>query len=328
MATVIAVYGYSNFGITEGAVAAAKAAGLGWEDAAQDMIFRPLGMSATSARYADFLAQPDRAVLHVPGGARWVARLTRDPDAQSPGGGISSSARDMARWVRMELNEGSLDGKQIVAAAALRETHKPIILTGLNPADQRLSFYGLGWAVSFGLHGPVWEHAGAFTNGARTIVRLLPDQHLGIVVLTNAFPTGIPEALTDSFIDTLFDGHPSRDWTAFWNRFFATLIGPGPGAAPDPYATPPASASPALPLSAYAGTYANDYLGTVRVAAEVDGLVLYLGPDGHVRRKLRHFDRMPPRLAGFLGFYTVWFEWKPDVEDAGGRGRIGARFGR
>ena len=180
-----AVYGYSNFGITEGAVAAAKAAGLGWEKAAQDIIFRPLGMSATSARYADFLAQPDRAVLHVPGGARWIARLTRDPDAQSPGGGISSSARDMARWVRMELNEGSLDGKQIVATAALRETHKPIILTGLNPADQRPSFYGLGWAVSFGPHGPVWEHAGAFTNGARTIVRLLPDQHLGIVVLTN-----------------------------------------------------------------------------------------------------------------------------------------------
>jgi CubicO group peptidase (beta-lactamase class C family) len=47
-------YSYSNFGITEGAVAAAKAAGLAWEDAAEERLYKPLGMTSTSSRYSDF----------------------------------------------------------------------------------------------------------------------------------------------------------------------------------------------------------------------------------------------------------------------------------
>ena len=50
-------YAYSNFGLTEGGVAAAKAAGMTWEDAAEAKLYRPLGMSDTSSRYADFLAR-------------------------------------------------------------------------------------------------------------------------------------------------------------------------------------------------------------------------------------------------------------------------------
>ena len=48
-------YSYSNFGLTAGAVAVAKAAGMSWEDAAEAKLYKPLGMSSTSSRYADFL---------------------------------------------------------------------------------------------------------------------------------------------------------------------------------------------------------------------------------------------------------------------------------
>jgi CubicO group peptidase (beta-lactamase class C family) len=87
-------YSYSNFGLTEGAIAAAKPTGKDWETIAEERLYRPLGMTSTSSRYADFLARANRAALHIKVDGAWTARLKRDPDAQAPAGGVSSSARD------------------------------------------------------------------------------------------------------------------------------------------------------------------------------------------------------------------------------------------
>ena len=51
------VYNYSNFGMTVGAEAVAEAAGTSWEDLAERELYAPLGMTSTSSRYEDFLAQ-------------------------------------------------------------------------------------------------------------------------------------------------------------------------------------------------------------------------------------------------------------------------------
>lgn len=64
-------YSYSNFGLTEGAIAAAKPTGKPWEDITQEKLFKPLGMTSTSARYADFLTRPNRAELHVQVDGAW-----------------------------------------------------------------------------------------------------------------------------------------------------------------------------------------------------------------------------------------------------------------
>jgi hypothetical protein len=57
------------------------------------------------------------------------------------------------------------------------------------------------------------------------------------------------------------------------------------------YGKPPDDPSPALPLAAYAGTYANDYLGQVRVVADGADLTLALGAGGKITYPLTHFDR-------------------------------------
>ena len=59
-------YSYSNFGLTEGAVAAARVSGRSWEEAAEEKLYKPLGMNSTSSRYRDFMNQANRAALHVP----------------------------------------------------------------------------------------------------------------------------------------------------------------------------------------------------------------------------------------------------------------------
>jgi CubicO group peptidase (beta-lactamase class C family) len=204
-------YSYSNFGLTEGGVAAARAAGISWEDAADAKLYEPLGMTSTSSRYADFLTRTNRATLHVPYEGSWQASAKRMPDAQAPAGGVSSSARDLAQWMRLELGNGMYDGVQLIAAEALKQTHLPLFERGTHPITGLPSFYGLGWSVAYGPHGPLWGHAGAFSNGARTVVNLLPSEDLGIVLLANAFPTGIPEAVANTFFDLVFEGEPTRD---------------------------------------------------------------------------------------------------------------------
>ena len=284
-------YSYSNFGLTEGAVAAARPTGKPWESLAEERLFRPLGMASTSARYADFLSRTNRAALHVRADGAWAAKLRRDPDMQSPAGGVSSSARDLAQWMRLELADGVHDGATLIASSALAETHTPLVARGANPVTGGSSFYGLGWNVEFGRHGLSWGHAGAFSVGARSLVTLYPKANLGIVVLTNAFPTGAPEGLADSFADLVFDGKVGKDWVEAWDGVYQGLFGPAVAAAKAAYAAPPAAPTAAMPLAAYAGRYANAYIGEAIVADRDGVLTLSVGPGGARAYALRHFDR-------------------------------------
>jgi CubicO group peptidase (beta-lactamase class C family) len=284
-------YSYSNFGFTEGALAAARPTGKSWSAVARDRLFAPLGMTTTSTSYADFLSRPDRAALHVRVGDAWVAKLTRDPDAQAPAGGVSSSIRDLARWLRLEVGNGQFEGKPVVAASALAQTHAPLMARGSNPVTGSAAFYGLGWNVEFGRHGLVWGHAGAFSVGAQTLVSIHPEAKLGVIVLTNAFPSGVPEGLADSFADLVFDGRIGQDWQTLWGDAYRGLFAPSIAAAKATYGTPPTSATAALAPAAYAGRYANAYVGEATVAEADGGLTLAVGPGGARRFALKHFDR-------------------------------------
>lgn len=276
-------YAYTNFLLTEAAVATARAAGTTWEELITERVFIPLGMTRTSPRAADFYADPNRASIHFIDGGAAIPRFERQPDAQSPAGGVSSTVRDMANWLILQLNEGRFEGTQIVDAAALAETHRPQIVRG-SDRQGRAVFYGLGWNVDYTADGETrLSHAGAFFVGARTEVTLLPDHKLGIVVLTNAFPTGVPEAVTNAFLDVLLRGEPAQDYLPAYEQVFASMIFV-------PTYDVPASVSPALPGSAYAGRYLNDYYGDAEVVADGAGLSLLLGP-GARAFSLSHFDR-------------------------------------
>src|SRR5438093_182041 len=183
-------YAYTNFGMTEAAVATAKACGLEWEALCQEKLYKPLGMTSTSSRYADFITRSNKALGHALVGGKWVQKFKRDPDVQSPTGGVSSSVNDVAKWMRLQLANGKFEGKQIVEEKALAETHHPHMLTGFNPFTQLPTLYGLGWNVSYDPEGRLrLNHSGAFNLGAATYVRLVRTERIGFVVLTNGYHT-------------------------------------------------------------------------------------------------------------------------------------------
>lgn len=274
-------YEYTNFGMTEAAVAAARTTGMAWEDLSADRLYRPLGMRSTSSRFADYINAPDRASGHVLVDGAWQARYVREPDAQSPAGGVSSTARDMAQWMRLQLAGGSVDGRRIVDEEALAETHRPqsISLPPADPSTDHAGLYGLGWNVGSDAEGRVrLSHSGAFALGAGTTVYLLPAEELGIVVLTNAAPIGVAEAIAVSFLDLATAGAIQRDWVAAYGQAFAAVVNaPNYGKDQD-YSVPPTNPIAARPLGDYAGRYANDYVGEVEIVQSGGELVMRLGP--------------------------------------------------
>ena len=282
-------YAYSNFGLTEGAVAAARASGLSWDDACEEKLYKPLGMASTSSRYRDFENRANRAALHVPVDGSWASFTRRNADAQAPAGGVSSNARDLAQWLRLLLADGRYDGRPLIDKAALQRAQVPAIVRGIDPGTGAASFYGYGWAIDYREHGVELTHAGAFSAGARTTAHLIPGEQLAIVVLANAFPSGVPEGIAATFFDLVFKGQPTRDWVAQDNQVFETLYKEmmKPSLA---YATLPASPAAALPVAAYLGDYANDYVGNARVVDSGGSLYLQLGPAGK-RFPLTHFNR-------------------------------------
>lgn len=283
-------YAYTNFGLTEAAVAASKAYGLTWETASQEKLFKPLHMNSTSARFADFMARPDHALGHVLVNGTWTQKYRRQPDAQSPAGGVSSSVNDMAQWMRLQLGNGKLDGKQIVSESALLETHKPQMQTNFNPLTGLPNFYGLGMNVSYDQHGLLHlSHSGAFAMGNATVVNMIPKEHLGIVVLTNSYPIGYAEGLAADFMDLVQYGKQQQDWIALFKKVFADPATLGLNKAFD-YDKLPAKPSPALPNSAYIGTYNNNLIGPASVIEANGNLALCLGPNANPL-PMKHYDR-------------------------------------
>lgn len=283
-------YAYTNFGLTEGAVAAAKAYGTSWEEASEQKLFKPLGMNSTSAKFADYANRSNKAAGHVRVGGGWEHKYTREPDAQSPAGGISSSINDMSKWLRLRLANGKFEGKQIVDEKALAETNHPHMLTGFSPLSHLPGFYGLGMNVSYDEEGKLrLSHSGGFALGVATSTILIPDEQLAVVVLTNTYPVGVAEGLTATFMDEALNGKQSQDWFAIYKKVFADPATLGLGKNFD-YSKPPTTISASLKKEAYIGTYTNDFFGDISIV-EKDGQLAILEGPHKMSFPLKHFDR-------------------------------------
>ncbi|OUL73771.1 serine hydrolase [Paraburkholderia hospita] len=280
-------YAYTNFGLTAGAISVASAAGVDWATLSEQTLYQPLGMASTSSRYADFIARANRATGHVKRNGQWVVGLGSMPDAQSPAGGVSSSANDMAKWLAMMLGNGVFNGKRLVDATALNAAISPQSQTAPAGNGQSASYYGFGFNVGTTAAGrATYSHSGAFGAGAATNFVVVPSTGCAIVALTNGWPIGVPEALTAQFFDLVQFGSIQRDWFKLYNDALAGLARPAGSLVG---VAPPVSPFPARALSTYTGTYNNDYYGPAQISDAGGSLLLTIGATP-LRLPLSHWD--------------------------------------
>ena len=256
-------YNYSNFGFTEGGQAAADAMKMTWEDLADEVLFRKLGMSASSYRHSDYAradkqshpacAAREQRVGSRNTGATPIPRLR--PGARvhraGPGPMAPAAARKTAatRASPLLIRRPS---KQPTFPMRSPGRHRPRLP---DPAS-------MGWAgTSPTTIRPASKlgHSGAFNLGAATAVSMLPGEQLAIVALTNGRPQGIPEAIAAGFLDTAQHGSPTVDWLAFTAGVFKQI---DESEKPEvDYTKAPSDPAPAKANSAYTGTYDNSYYG-------------------------------------------------------------------
>ena len=123
-------YAYTNFGLTAGGRGGRRQARASrGRTSADDVLFKPLGMSSTSYRFADFEARPNRAIGHIHVDGKYEPLYMRDPQPEAPAGGASASVNDMTHWLAMVLADGSYDGKQLVDPKALLPALTPQIVS-------------------------------------------------------------------------------------------------------------------------------------------------------------------------------------------------------
>jgi len=262
----------NNLWVTAAAVVEAKT-GKTWEQNIQERIFDPLGMSESSTSQEDLFKSGNMATFHTFDG-KTVKPIARDwpffnwPYVYGPAGGINSNVLDMARWVRMQLGEGTFEGRQVIGKENLDFTHEP-----QTPVPGGKNAYCLGWVKTEYAPCPLVWHNGA-TTGSATLVMMAPGLDIGIVILSNLV-TPAPDTLGLVFMD-LYTGKkdaPDRLGTALegWKKKFAGKAG---------MSARPKGATPPLPNAAYAGAYESPLFGTALLMERQGQLVLRLGPKG------------------------------------------------
>jgi len=286
-----ASYGYSNLMFIAAGEVISAVSGMPWQDFLEERVLRPLGMDRTVTSVADLSGVANVATPHKNRTDGIFPVAWYNWDAMAAAGGIISSVSDMARWMKLRLNHGEWDGLTLFSEESSWEMwriHTPLrISPGARRSQPSTHFrgYGLGWGLNDYQGRMVASHGGGY-DGMFSRVVLVPEENLGIAVLTNSM-TSITTAIANTILDEYL-GAEDRDWSGpmleGWrsarerfegrqNRFLEERM-EGTG--------------PSLALDAYTGTFGGDMYGDATVSLEDGGLVLRLLPNPDLVAELIH----------------------------------------
>jgi CubicO group peptidase (beta-lactamase class C family) len=284
-------YEYNNLCYLVAGFAITSAAKQPWNEFVQRRLFEPLGMSGAVFTKGEALKARDHATPHrhnanfEPEVMPWY-----DDDRQiRASGSIKAGVRDLSKWLRLQLGDGVLDGKRVVPAAVLGETHRPQMVVPLDPdaakhADTTQMSYGLGWAITDYRGHHLLSHGGA-VDGFRARLLLFPKDRLGIMLLTNVEEMRVVSAVGNTLADQLL-GLSRKDWNAHYLDQRKTAEAARKARADRLAASRQPGTKPSRSADAYAGSYQDAAYGIAKIEADGGGLVLHWSS---YKTKLRHF---------------------------------------
>lgn len=190
--------------------------GKSWDEFVQERILTPLGMDHSNTSVRDFQPSSDIAMPHKTKNGKPFAIAWKNVDNIGPAISINSNAHDMAQWIRFQLADGKVGKKRLVSAQSIEDTHNVQTLIPdsdmdrINYPDAQISYYGFGWRMH-NYHGNrVIEHEG-MVDGMTSLVAMLPEQNMGIIILSNQDVNYLPNAVMYRAFDTLLN-FPTQDW--------------------------------------------------------------------------------------------------------------------
>ncbi len=315
-------YGYQNIMFLTAGEVLEAVTGETWDEYLRDHIFSTLGMERTTTTTRGIHALENVATPHVLLQDEVIAVPWRDFDNVGGAGAVNSSALDMARWIRLHLGAGAYEGKRLVSEEVIREMQTPQTVIRRSETTRRLfpeihfQAYGLGWSLQDYRGRKMVRHGGAL-DGMRTQVGMIPEEDLGVVVITNLNNSWIPQVILYHVFDA-FLGPRDKDWNQLMREVWLEGREEAEERRREEEGARVEGTTPSLPLEAYTGTYEDILYGTAEVRLEEGGLVLEVGPSFVGDLEHWHFDTFRARWRDEpLGLAWVQFRLnrKGEVEE-------------
>ena len=265
-------------------------AGIGWDEAMQQWILGPLGMTESNTTIRALASHPNVAMPHERVGGKIAPVAFDNLDNVAPAAALNANVLDMAQWMRFNLNEGSIDGQQLLDKDIMWEMHSlqmpvPLSRRSADFQDRQFSGYGLGWSLS-DYHGrKIISHGGGM-SGMISLQTLVPSEKLGIMIMTNFAPNSLTRALSYRILDH-FLGAPERDWAQEYLDLGKQARQRAEERENALQASRISGTRPALNLDAYAGKYYDTFSGPATVRLEQGQL--YFDYNSRHRGRLEHW---------------------------------------
>ena len=327
-------FGYQNLMYLAAGQAVAKTAGKSWDDLIRERIFTPLGMNESNTTIRALEGKSNVASPHLTVNDTVHVVPYHLIDNIGPAGSINSNVSDMIKWVRFQLDGGKVNGKPLVGPRPFAETHtaQMNIVVGaqakaFNPFTH-LQAYGMGWFLQ-DYRGRQLDQHGGNIDGMSAMVALVPEEKIGVVILTNANGSPVPTIVLYRALDALM-GAPMRDWNEEQKKVRERALPAQRAAEAKRLASRVMNTKPSLSLDKYAGVYADSLYGDVTFTVVGDALNMKYGPFIDARLAHWHYDTFEGRATQLAaGRMTATFaldaEGKVKSVDVGGLGTLSRR---
>ena len=174
------IYSYSSAGFWLSGFVVEELQGKPYADAMTELLFKPLGMERTTLRPLMAITYPFATGHAIEAGKPAILRPLFNNVAMWPAGSMWSNSKDLSRWVIAFLNEGRLDGKQMLSTSLIKQMaqhHVPV------PGETDAYYaYGL---TTFKFRGLEFVGHGGFSRGYGSMIQMVPERKFAVIVLTN-----------------------------------------------------------------------------------------------------------------------------------------------
>jgi CubicO group peptidase (beta-lactamase class C family) len=174
------IYSYSSAGFWLSGFVVEELQGKPYGDSMVELLFKPLGMERTTLRPLMAMTYPFASPHQPVDGKPVIVRPFFNNVAMWPAGSIFSNANDLSRWVIALLNEGRLEGKQVLSPTLIAKMfghHIPV-------PGEKDSYYGYGLTVFKYKDLELVGHGG-FSRGYGSMIQMAPSRKFAVIVLTN-----------------------------------------------------------------------------------------------------------------------------------------------
>lgn len=287
-------FGYQNLMFITAGEVVHQVSGESWDDFLKSHLFGPLGMTTTNTSTNDLAALPNVASPHALLDDSVRVIPWRNIDNAGPAGSINSNVIDMSKWLRLWVNGGTFGGKRLLSEATVREATSPQFVVNdrnmiLRMDSPRFLDYGFGWFLQ-DFRGRKWVNHGGNIDGMAALVGFLPDDKLGVVILTNLNGSDITIPLMENLFDRFLGISPPKDYNTSYLAKEQEFQAAGREARQKRVAARASGTHPTLPLERYAGTYENPLYGTATVRFENGALSVRYDAGLNTVGDLSHWD--------------------------------------